>query len=127
MAVNMTMFRPSWQSGSTITAPSIRRTSRSTPRRWRFLAARGAAWNGIAPSQPITRLRSSALEYKKQPLEIPVLGLGGDQRFGAHMVPMLEEFAINVTGGSIARCSHYVADERPDEVAAALIDFLKAN
>ena len=43
------------------------------------------------------------------------------------MVPMLKEFAIKVTGGSIARCSHYVADERPNEVAAALIDFLKAN
>jgi hypothetical protein len=56
-----------------------------------------------------------------------VLGLGGDQRFGAQMVPMLKEFATNVTGGSIARCSHYVADERPNEVAAALIDFLKTN
>jgi pimeloyl-ACP methyl ester carboxylesterase len=58
---------------------------------------------------------------------MPVLGLGGDRRFGAQMVPMLKEFAINVTGGSIARCSHYVADERPDEVAAALIDVLKGN
>jgi len=43
------------------------------------------------------------------------------------MVAMLEEFATDVTGGSIARCSHYVADERPDEVAAALIDFFKAK
>ena len=70
---------------------------------------------------------ATALEYKKQPLEIPVLGLGGDQRFGAQMVPVLKDFATNVRGGSIARCSHYVADERPDEVAAALIEFLKAN
>lgn len=68
-----------------------------------------------------------ALEYKKQPLEIPVMGLGGDQRFGPQMVPMLREFATNVTGGPIARCSHYVAEERPDEVAAALIDFLNAD
>lgn len=56
-----------------------------------------------------------------------MLGLGGDQRFGAQMVPMLEEFAINVMGRSIARCSHYVADEQPNEVAAALIDFINAN
>ncbi len=34
---------------STITAPSIRPTSRFTPGRWRFPAARAAAWNGIAP------------------------------------------------------------------------------
>ncbi len=53
--------------------------------------------------------------------------LGGDQRFGAQMVPMLKEFAVDVSGGSIARCSHYVADERPNEVAAALIAFLKDN
>jgi pimeloyl-ACP methyl ester carboxylesterase len=70
---------------------------------------------------------AAALEYKKQPLEIPVLGLGGDRRFGAQMVPMLKEFAVNVTGGSIARCGHYVADERPNELAAALIEFLKAH
>jgi pimeloyl-ACP methyl ester carboxylesterase len=70
---------------------------------------------------------AAALEYKKRPLEIPVLGLGGDQRFGARMVPMLAEFARNVTGGAIERCSHYVADERPDEVATGLISFLTAS
>ena len=70
---------------------------------------------------------AAALEYKKQPLAMPVLALGGDQRFGSRMVPMLREFASNVTGGSIDRCSHYVADERPDEVAAALIGFLTAS
>jgi pimeloyl-ACP methyl ester carboxylesterase len=64
---------------------------------------------------------AAALEWKKQPLEMPVLALGGDQRFGAQMVPMLEEFASNVSGGAIKRCSHYVADEQPGEVAAALI------
>ena len=90
----------------------------------------------VAPGQTrggMDRYRSfaadhaAALQYKKQPLAIPVLALGGDQRFGSRMVPMLREFASNVTGGSIDRCSHYVADERPDEVAAALIGFLTAN
>lgn len=70
---------------------------------------------------------AAALEYKRQPLDIPVLALGGDQRFGSQMVLMLSEFATNVTGGSIERCSHYVADERPREVADALIDFLIAG
>ena len=70
---------------------------------------------------------AAALEYKKRPLEIPVLALGGDQRFGARMGPMLKEFATDVTGGPIARCGHYVAEERPDEVAAALIELLKPN
>jgi pimeloyl-ACP methyl ester carboxylesterase len=91
------------------------------------MALPGRTRGGMEWYRTLAADHAAALEYKKQPLEIPVLGLGGDQRFGAHMVPMLEEFAINVTGGSIARCSHYVADERPDEVATALIDFLKAN
>ncbi|USI74643.1 alpha/beta fold hydrolase [Sphingomonas morindae] len=66
----------------------------------------------------------AALAWKRQPLEMPVLALGGEHRFGPHMVDMLKEFARDVTGGSIARASHYVADERPKEVAAALIRFL---
>ncbi len=67
---------------------------------------------------------AAALEWKKHPLEMPVLALGGDQRFGSRMVPMLEEFAMDVTGGAIERCGHYVADEQPGEVAAALVRFL---
>lgn len=67
-----------------------------------------------------------AKEYKKRPLDMPVLALGGDHRFGSRMVPMLEEFAANVRGGAIERCGHYVADERPNEVAAALVQFLSA-
>ncbi|RUW95500.1 alpha/beta hydrolase, partial [Mesorhizobium sp. M2A.F.Ca.ET.037.01.1.1] len=91
------------------------------------MALPGRTRGGMEWYRSLAADHAAALEYKKQPLEIPVLGLGGDQRFGAQMVPMLKEFATNVTGGSIARCSHYVADERPDEVAAALIDFLKTN
>ena len=91
------------------------------------MALPGRTRGGMEWYRTLTADHAAALGYKKRPLEMPVLGLGGEQRFGAHMVPMLKEFATDVTGGSIARCSHYVADERPDEVAAALIDFLKAK
>jgi len=90
------------------------------------MALPGRTRGGMEWYRTLAADHAAALEYKKQPLEIPVLGLGGDQRFGAQMVPMLEEFAANVVGGAITRCSHYVADERPDDVAAALIDFLKS-
>jgi pimeloyl-ACP methyl ester carboxylesterase len=93
----------------------------------RAMALPGRTRGGMEWYRTLDADHAAALAHKKQPLEIPVLGLGGDQRFGAQMVPMLEEFATSVTGGAIARCSHYVADERPDEVAAALIDFLKAH
>jgi pimeloyl-ACP methyl ester carboxylesterase len=91
------------------------------------MALPGRTRGGMEWYRTLAADHAAALEYKKQPLEMPVLGLGGDQRFGAQMVPMLQEFAIHVTGGAIARCSHYVADERPHEVAAALIDFLKVS
>jgi pimeloyl-ACP methyl ester carboxylesterase len=90
------------------------------------MALPGRTRGGMEWYRTLDADHEAALAYKEQPLEMPVLGLGGDQRFGARMVPMLEEFATKVTGGAIAQCSHYVADERPAEVAAALIDFLKA-
>lgn len=91
------------------------------------MALPGRTRGGMEWYRTLAADHAAALEYRKRPLGIPVLGLGGEQRFGAQMVPMLQEFASNVTGGSIARCSHYVADERPDEVAAALIRFLEAR
>lgn len=93
----------------------------------RAMALPGRTRGGMEWYRTLATDHATALAYKKQPLKIPVLGLGGQQRFGAQMVPMLREFATNVRGGSIARCSHYVADERPDEVAAALIEFVKTN
>ncbi|WGF90399.1 alpha/beta fold hydrolase [Marinivivus vitaminiproducens] len=91
------------------------------------LALPGRTRGGLEWYRTFAADHAAALEYKKQRLEMPVLALGGDQRFGSRMVPMLEEFAGNVTGGAIERCSHYVADERPNEVAAALIEFLSAS
>ena len=67
---------------------------------------------------------ANALIWKSEKLTIPVLALGGDHRWGAQMVPMLEEFATNVSGGSIADCGHWVAEERPAETVAALLAFL---
>jgi pimeloyl-ACP methyl ester carboxylesterase len=91
------------------------------------LALPGRTRGGMEWYRTLDADHAAALEHKRRPLEMPVLALGGDQRFGSRMVPMLREFANNVTGGSIDRCSHYVADERPDEVAAALAEFLTAN
>jgi hypothetical protein len=54
-----------------------------------------------------------------------VLALGGEKRFGPRIVEMVKEFALSVAGGSIANSSHYVADERPNEVATAIVGFLR--
>lgn len=66
---------------------------------------------------------ANALDWKRSPLTIPVLALGGDHRWGPKIVSMLEEFAGNVSGGSIPECGHWMAEERPDETADALLKF----
>ncbi|MBR0838836.1 alpha/beta hydrolase [Bradyrhizobium liaoningense] len=66
---------------------------------------------------------ANALDWKRSPLTIPVLALGGDHRWGPKIVGMLEEFARNVSGGSIPECGHWMAEERPTETADALLKF----
>jgi pimeloyl-ACP methyl ester carboxylesterase len=51
--------------------------------------------------------------WKQEKLAIPVLALGGDHNYGPTIVAMLEEFAENVSGGSIADCAHWLPEERP--------------
>jgi pimeloyl-ACP methyl ester carboxylesterase len=91
------------------------------------MALPGRTRGGMEWYRTLAADHAAALGYKKQPLGIPVLALGGDHRFGPRMVSMLREFATDVSGGSIDRCGHYVADEQPADVAAALIAFLGAG
>ena len=57
-------------------------------------------------------------------LTVPVLALGGDHRYGPQIVAMLKEFATDVSGGSIANCAHWLPEERPGEIADAVLKFL---
>ncbi|RUZ70205.1 alpha/beta hydrolase [Mesorhizobium sp. M7A.F.Ca.US.006.01.1.1] len=66
----------------------------------------------------------NALQWKSEPLRMPVLALGGEKRFGPQMIAMLEEFASDVSGGSIPDCGHYVADEKPAAVTSSILEFL---
>jgi pimeloyl-ACP methyl ester carboxylesterase len=62
-------------------------------------------------------------EYFKRKLSMPVLALGGAQSLGPVMVHMAKEVASDVRGGSIERCGHWVADERPKDVTDQLLAF----
>jgi pimeloyl-ACP methyl ester carboxylesterase len=64
-------------------------------------------------------------KFKKEPLAIPVLALGGENRWGPRIVDMVSEFASSVTGGSIPDCGHWIVEERPDAVLDALATFLE--
>jgi pimeloyl-ACP methyl ester carboxylesterase len=68
---------------------------------------------------------ANGLAWKKTPLTIPVMALGGEHRYGEKMIPMLKEFASSVVGGSIAGCGHWVPEERPAETAKRLLSFFE--
>lgn len=62
-------------------------------------------------------------EAAETKLTMPVLALGG--AFGTGDVPMydMQQVATNVTGGVIAECGHFIAEERPAELAKRLRTF----
>ncbi|WP_277184251.1 alpha/beta fold hydrolase [Caballeronia sp. BR00000012568055] len=57
------------------------------------------------------------------PDSLPVLALGGDRRWGPHIVERMKAVADNVRGGSLPRCGHFLAEEQPELLVAALREF----
>ncbi len=84
----------------------------------------GRTRGGLEWYRTFPRDHAVALEFKRDPLTLPVLALGGDRRWGPEMVEMMQEFALNVTGGSIANCNHWLPEERPNETTERLLAFL---
>lgn len=90
----------------------------------RALAQPGNTRGGLEWYRAFPADHANGLAWKETPLTVPVLALGGEHRYGARMVPMVQEFATHVSGGSISDCGHWVPEERPVEVTQALIAFL---
>jgi len=84
----------------------------------------GRTRGGLEWYRAFPKDHADALEWKKDPLPMPVLALGGDLRWGPEIVGMMKEFASNVTGGGIAKCNHWLPEERPLETSEALLAFL---
>ncbi|HSN97751.1 MAG TPA: alpha/beta hydrolase [Candidatus Nanopelagicales bacterium] len=62
-------------------------------------------------------------ESAERELRMPVLALGGERSMGPMMVPMAQAVAEQVTGGSLPECGHWLAQEQPEALARALLDF----
>jgi pimeloyl-ACP methyl ester carboxylesterase len=60
----------------------------------------------------------------QDPLTVPVLALGGEDRWGPRIVDMVREFALDVSGGPIPECGHWVVGEQPAAILEALTPFL---
>lgn len=59
----------------------------------------------------------------RTPLPMPVLALGGVAGTGEVALASARAVAGDVRGGTIERCGHWIAAERPDELAARLLAF----
>lgn len=90
----------------------------------RALAQPGNTRGGLEWYRAFPTDHTNGLEWKRDPLAMPVLALGGEHRYGPQIVAMLSEFATDVSGGSIPGCSHWLPEERPVETTAALTAFL---
>jgi len=58
-------------------------------------------------------------------LTMPVLALGGGKAFGrgAETLESLKRVALDVRGGVIEDCGHWIAEEQPEAVTRAVLDF----
>jgi len=87
----------------------------STPGRW---SAGLAFYRAIFES--IAQNRATAAT----PLPMPVLAVGGEGGLGAAMRASFEAAAPNLTGVVIPACGHYVPEECPEALLAAMEPFL---
>lgn len=92
----------------------------------RSLAQPGNLRGGLEWYRAFPLDHENALAWKREPLTIPVLALGGEHSYGSQIVSMLQEFALDVTGGSISACGHWMPEERPTELTEQLLRFLSA-
>jgi pimeloyl-ACP methyl ester carboxylesterase len=65
-----------------------------------------------------------AMLAKGGKLTMPVLALGGEKSYGAHMKDKLDAVASNVTGGVIPNSGHWIMEENPDATVKLVMDFL---
>jgi pimeloyl-ACP methyl ester carboxylesterase len=63
-------------------------------------------------------------ERAKTPLTMPVLAIGGERSYGEHVEQAMHALAENVQGLVIPGAGHWVAEEAPEQLLAALSGFL---
>jgi pimeloyl-ACP methyl ester carboxylesterase len=63
-------------------------------------------------------------EHAKDPLEMPVMALGGEASFRSLPIDDLEAVATDVDGEVLERAGHWIPEERPDYLVERLEPFL---
>ena len=81
--------------------------------------------NGFAYYRAVAQSAAQNVEFSRSPLSTPVLALGGEGAVGDSLRQSMEALANHVEGGVIADCRHFLMEEQPEAVAAALLSFFK--
>jgi len=95
-----------------ITSADVDETLRTFAGREGVLGAMGvyrAAFTSIEQTEPL----AGQTGHK---VKIPVVALGGEKGLGDKVLMVVRLVAIDVEGGVIADCGHFLPEERPDEV-----------
>lgn len=61
---------------------------------------------------------------KTTPLSMPVLAIGGEQSYGAHVGEAMQALAANVQSAVIPGTGHWIAEDAPDAMLETLLAFL---
>ncbi|RFB70861.1 MULTISPECIES: alpha/beta fold hydrolase [unclassified Herbaspirillum] len=78
---------------------------------------------------PQDALDNQAMLDAEGKLQMPVLALGGEKGFGRgyETLESLKRVAVNVQGGLIPDCGHWVTEEQPEFIAEELLRFFGEN
>ena len=83
----------------------------------------GAMSRGFAYYRAVAESAKQNQEFSTRKLSMPVLALGGRSATGDRLRASMEALALQVEGGVIEDCGHYVMEEQPEVVARELLDF----
>jgi pimeloyl-ACP methyl ester carboxylesterase len=61
----------------------------------------------------------------KGKLTMPVLAIGGDHSYGAHLAAEVGFAAANVRSGVITNSGHWIMEEQPEQALALILPFLR--
>jgi pimeloyl-ACP methyl ester carboxylesterase len=83
----------------------------------------GAMASAFARYRGTSRQIEHNTRHLSRPLDLPVMGVGGERVFGAAVAENLRHGASDVRQEVLADCGHYVSEERPAELASLLLGF----
>jgi pimeloyl-ACP methyl ester carboxylesterase len=89
----------------------------------RHYAAPGALSSAFAYYRAFGQAIEQNRQYAQTKLQMPVLALGGESVLGDFVLKSLQQVAVNVQGGAIPQCGHWIATERPEYLVDQLLSF----